>query len=315
MCGLEILYIINFLILSIYFGTNSVYNLENGKGDENMKKIAVISDLSGLGKCSLSAALPVISAAGAQCCPITTAVLTNQTGYDSYFCRDLTDTIDNYTQQWDAIGFVPDAVLTGYMASEEQIDKVITLVKHYKEKGRTIIVDPVMADDGELYKDYSRRMCIKMQELCAQAKVITPNLSELCILCGISFNEISSSPNIVKRVEKAAAGLLNDVLKLVVVTGIFTDGCVYTMTVGKDKTYLVKNKKYSSGFSGTGDIFSALFTVLYIKGFSVKYCLNKTVRFIMKSVKKTKAGCSYSPDGTDFEHCLKMLTKNKITKR
>lgn len=280
-----------------------------------MKKIAVISDVSGLGKCSLSAALPVISATGAQCCPVTTAVLTNQTGYDSYFCRDLTDTIEHYTQQWDNIGFVPDAVLTGYMASEEQINKVITLVKHYKEKGSTIVVDPVMADDGKVYKDYSQQMCGRMKELCALSEVITPNLSELCILCGRSFEDINNSRNIMKTVEELAKTLLDDNLKLVIVTGIFIGNSVYTAAIGKTKTYTVKNKKYNSGFSGTGDLFSALFTALYTKGFSTKYCINKTVRFIVKSVNKTNGRYSYSPDGTDFELNLKMLTKNRIIKK
>lgn len=282
-----------------------------------MKKIAVISDLSGLGKCSLSAALPVISATGAQCCPITTAVLTNQTCYDSYYCKDLTDTIDNYIEQWDNIGFTPDAVLTGYMASEEQIDKVINIVKHYKQKGSAIIVDPVMADDGEIYKDYSEQMCIKMKELCSQAEVITPNLSELCILCGKKFSDINDNDNknIIKTIESLAITLLNDSLKLVIVTGIFTDNYVYTAAISKERTYTVKSKRYNNAFSGTGDIFSALFTALYTKGFSTKYCIDKTVRFIVKSVNKTKYRQLYSPDGTDFELNLKMLTKNKIINR
>lgn len=282
-----------------------------------MKKIAVISDLSGLGKCSLSAALPVISATGAQCCPITTAVLTNQTDYNSYYCRDLTDIIEHYTEQWDKCGFVPDSVLTGYMASEEQMDKVITIVKHYRKKGASIIVDPIMADDGTVYKDYSHQMCLKMKELCKYAEVITPNLSELCILCDKQFDDINklSFKSKMNSIETLAKTLLNDHLKLVIVTGIFTDNYVYTAAIGKKNTYTVKNRKYSSGFSGTGDIFSALFTALYTKGFSPKYCIRKTVKFIVKSVNNTKQSSSYSPDGTDFEKCLRLLTKRKIIKK
>lgn len=279
-----------------------------------MKKIAVISDLSGLGKCSLSVALPIISATGAQCCPITTAVLTNQTGYNSYFFKDLTDTIDSYIHQWNKISFTPDTVLTGYMASEEQLEKVINIVKHYKKDGAKIIVDPVMADDGEIYKNYTEQMCAKMKELCKYAEVITPNLNELCILCNKDFSEITTikNKNIIKTVETLAKSLLNDSLKLIVVTGIFTENYVYTVAISKGATYTVRSKKYNNSFSGTGDIFSALFASLYTKGFSVKYCLNKTIRFILKSVKKTNSDAKYFADGTDFELNLKMLTKNRI---
>lgn len=279
-----------------------------------MQKIAVVSDLSGLGRCSLTAAIPIISAAGLECCPVTTAVLTNQTGYDSYYCSDLTDTIDKYAEEWGKLHFVPDVILTGYMASADQIDSVISLVENFKSKGSKIIVDPVMADAGVIYKDYNDEMCAKMKVLCSEAEVITPNLTELCILSGREFAEISSGTKdeVIEKTVELAKTLLTDHLKLVVVTGIFVDNFVYTVSVSREKVFVVKNRKYEGSFSGTGDMFSALFSSLYIKGFSPKYCVKKTVKFIQHSVDKTTDHDYCTCDGTDFQLDLKSLTTRKI---
>lgn len=279
-----------------------------------MQKIAVVSDLSGLGRCSLTAAVPIISSTGVQCCPITTAVLTNQTGYDSYFCSDLTDTIEKYTEEWGKINFVPDCILTGYMASASQIDCVISLVKSFKAKGSKIIVDPVMADAGIVYKDYNDEMCNKMKSLCNEAEVITPNLTELCILCDKDFSEISSGSkdDVINKAAKLAKSLLTADLKLVVVTGIFVDNFVYTISVNSENVFVAKNKKYEGSFSGTGDMFSALFASLYIKGFSAKYCVKKAVKFIQSSVDKTTDHDYHTCDGTDFELNLKSLSTRRI---
>ena len=124
-----------------------------------MKKIAVIQDMSGLGKCSLTAAIPVISAMGVQACPLPTAILSNQTGYDSYFYDDYTGHMDEFIKEWKKQNFVPDGIYTGFIASEHQVDNILRFIQEFAVEGTQILVDPVMGDNGSVYKTYSHSLC------------------------------------------------------------------------------------------------------------------------------------------------------------
>ena len=121
-----------------------------------MKKIAVIHDLSGLGKCSLTAAIPVISAMGVQACPLPTAILSNQTGYGSYFWDDYTDRMELIMDEWKKTGFTPDGVYTGFLGDARQVDLILKFVDMFCTEGTHILVDPVMGDRGETYKPIQR---------------------------------------------------------------------------------------------------------------------------------------------------------------
>lgn len=147
-----------------------------------MKKIAVIHDLSGLGKCSLTAAIPVISAMGVQACPLPTAILSNQTGYGSYFWDDYTDRMELIMDEWKKTGFTPDGVYTGFLGDARQVDLILKFVDMFCTEGTHILVDPVMGDRGETYKTYSETLCEKMRTLVREATVITPNLTEALLL-------------------------------------------------------------------------------------------------------------------------------------
>lgn len=109
-----------------------------------MKKIAVINDLSGLGKCSLTAAIPVISVMGVQACPLPTAVLSNQTGYESYFCEDFTEHMEPYMEQWKKRGFFPDGIYTGFLSDDKQADRILKFMDAFAGKDTLILTDPVM---------------------------------------------------------------------------------------------------------------------------------------------------------------------------
>lgn len=143
-----------------------------------MKKIAVIHDLSGMGKCSLTAAIPVISAMGVQACPLPTAVLSNQTGYGSYFWDDYTDHMEEIMKEWKKMDFKPDGVYTGFLAGARQVDVILKFVEMFCTKETHILIDPVMGDQGNVYRTYSEELCEKMRTLVQQATVITPNLTE-----------------------------------------------------------------------------------------------------------------------------------------
>ena len=184
-----------------------------------MKKIAVINDISGFGKCSLTVSLPIISALGIECNPIPTAILSNQTGYDDFYSVDFTENMTPYIDVWKKQNVHFDAILTGYLASEKQADIILDFIEKFKDENTLNFVDPIMADDGVLYDTYDEKLCEKVKMLTKKANIITPNLTELCILCGADYKEISKEENY-EKIEALALSLLSDTTKTVIVTGI-----------------------------------------------------------------------------------------------
>ena len=147
-----------------------------------MKKIAVIQDLSGLGKCSLTAAIPVISVMGVQAVPLPTAVLSNQTGYPSYYCDNYTEHMEQIMDEWEKRGFSPDGIYTGFLADEEQADKILDFLRRFRKEKTVVLVDPVMGDNGGAYGIYTEGLRERMVQLVRSAQVITPNLTEALLL-------------------------------------------------------------------------------------------------------------------------------------
>ena len=137
-----------------------------------LKRIAVLNDLSGMGKCSLTAAIPVLSVMGVQACPLPTAVLSAQTGFPSYYCDDYTDRMDILMDEWQKMHFRPDGIYTGFLADALQAEKAVDFIQRFKSTETKVLVDPVMGDDGEEYSVYTEELCEKMrilvQEGCIQ---------------------------------------------------------------------------------------------------------------------------------------------------
>ena len=147
-----------------------------------MKKIAVIQDLSGLGKCSLTAAIPVISVMGVQAVPLPTAVLSNQTGYSSYYCDDYTDRMGQIMDQWEKREFHPDGIYTGFLAGEKQADQILRFYDRFCGNETLVLVDPVMGDNGRAYGIYTEGLRERLLEQAGRPQVITPNLTEALML-------------------------------------------------------------------------------------------------------------------------------------
>ena len=154
------------------------------------KKIAVINDLSGFGRCSLTAAISVISAMGTQACPLPTALLTAQTGYPHYYLDDYTDKMDIYRQEWQKMGQHFDGIYTGFVASEAQIDQIFRFVETFYTSDTFLLVDPVMGDDGIKYDMFTPELLRKMKALAQEADTITPNLTELCLLTDADYETV-----------------------------------------------------------------------------------------------------------------------------
>lgn len=274
-----------------------------------MKRIAVINDLSGFGKCSLSVALPILSAMGLECNPIPTAILSNQTGFDNFHSVDFTDHLTPYIDVWKKQNVQFDAILTGYLASEKQVDIILDFINHFG-KNSLVFVDPVMADNGVLYDTYDEKLCEKVKMLTKKANIITPNLTELCILCDADYNEISNQENF-EKIEGLACSLLSDTTKTVIVTGIKRNGKITNLFVQKDQIGTVEQKLLKGSFSGTGDIFSSVVCGGITKGMSVFDAVTLAADFIYCSIINTPTELDYEPNGVNFQKHLEMLVNAK----
>ena len=245
-----------------------------------MKKIAVIQDLSGLGKCSLTAAIPVISVMGVQAVPLPTAVLSNQTGYPSYYCDNYTEHMEQIMDEWEKRGFSPDGIYTGFLADEEQADKILDFLRRFRKEKTMVLVDPVMGDNGSAYGIYTEGLRERMVQLVRSAQVITPNLTEALLLL---YGK--------EEMEKRYAGLMElDGEKAAVITGIeyvkeqkaapalISDRNeknsmqMGNLVVENGQVYWCFAPKTGGSYSGTGDLFAAVLSAGLVKRMSMMTC-------------------------------------------
>lgn len=233
-----------------------------------MKKIAVINDLSGLGKCSLTAAIPVISVMGVQACPLPTAVLSNQTGYESYFCEDFTEHMEPYMEQWKKRGFFPDGIYTGFLSDDKQADRILKFMDAFAGKDTLILTDPVMGDDGAVYPIYTEELRSRFCELTRRSYVITPNLTEaLLLLYGKEkmeeiWNKLQkvSEARRMEEIREIGCGLARKFsLPAVVITGVDHREEGQPLKMGNlvlenGNSSWVFAEKSGGSYSGTGDL-------------------------------------------------------------
>ena len=164
------------------------------------KRVLAIHDISCIGKCSLTVAIPIISAAELECAVIPTAVLSTHTGeFPGYTFRDLTDDIEPICEHWRSFGIGFDAIYTGYLGSAKQISLVRSIIDTFGGEGKTVFVDPVMADAGRLYANFDMAFVSEMRSLCAEADVITPNLTEAAFLLGGEYRESGYGEEYIKE--------------------------------------------------------------------------------------------------------------------
>ena len=272
-----------------------------------LKNIAVINDISGFGKCSLTVSLPILSALGLECNPIPTAILSNQTGYDDFYAVDFTEHLTPYINVWKRQNVKFDAILTGYLASEKQVDIILDFIDHFG-KDSLVFVDPVMADDGVLYDTYDNTLCEKVKALTKRANIITPNLTELCILCDANFKEISKD-NDIQKISNLALSLLNETTKTVVVTGIKNNNEVINLIVQQNSTSTIKTPYLNGSYSGTGDIFSSAFVGGIVKGYTPLKALQIAADFTAKCIEITVNDKNSVKYGVEFEYALPELIK------
>lgn len=272
------------------------------------KKIAVINDLSGYGRCSLTVAIPILSAMGIQCCPVPTAILSNHTEFPVFFFDDYTDKMRAYAGKWNELGLTFDGIATGFLGSKEQISIVLDIVTMLSQDDTVVIVDPVMGDHGVLYETYTDEMCEEMKLLVGLADVVTPNLTEACRLTDTPYKETGWTR---KELLNMAMMLRLMGAKSVVITGI-REGNFYTNVVldrQSREAQFVKMKSGGGQRPGTGDVFSSVVAGAVMNGKTLRASVEQAARFVKECITKSDELEIPHGNGVCFEELLGKLVK------
>lgn len=275
-------------------------------------KVAAINDLSGFGKCSLVADMTVLAAMGIQCCPIPTATLSAQTGYPSYYFKDLTGIIPEYLKEWEKQGETFDGIITGFMMSSLQAINSFEFILRMRSEGTKVLVDPVMGDDGRTYRNFSKELLETIRRMVKEADIITPNLTELILLAGEDMDKVTKLPEkeLTEEIYRLSMLVGGDKGKIVVVTGIpLSDTkAVANYVFDNGEGTIITSESNGIHYSGTGDLFAAAFLGEYLRGGSATRAANLASQFILASIKDTPKDVSPNA-GTEYEKNLKMLMR------
>ncbi len=281
-----------------------------------MKKIALINDLSGFGKCSLTAAIPVVSCLGVQACPLPTAVLSAQTGFPSYYCDDYTNKMNYFTDEWKRMNVTFDGIYSGYLGNSDQIHNVLYFLEQFHTKDTLYLADPVMGDNGRRIRIFTDELLDTMKALTKKANVITPNLTELCFLADADYDELrsrSSDEDYLKRIEEIEYSLLEkaEVKQTVLVTGIIrSDGkqtYMGNLALSEKETFYHETPFTGMSFSGTGDLFASVITGSLVQGYSIKEAVQKATNFLQPAIEEASRENIERNHGVHFEKYLNLL--------
>lgn len=267
----------------------------------HQKKIAVINDFCGFGRCSIAVSLPVISAMKIQCCPIPTSIFSNHTGFDSFYYTDYTEHMDEYIREWTKLDLHFQGIITGFLGSPAQIAIVKRFLKHFKTPDNITVIDPVMGDYGKLYPTYSPLLAQQMCALVPFADILTPNLTEACILTGTEYMPDMNEEELTDLCKK-----LSDMgPKKIVISGLERgedlENFIYE-TGNQPQT--VREHKVGACRSGTGDVFSSIIAADAVNGFDFTCSVHHASSFIAKVLRRTVELDLPETDGICFEEFL-----------
>lgn len=272
---------------------------------ERQKRVAVINDVTGFGRCSAAVAQPIISAMKIQCCVVPTAILSVHTGFPNYFLHDFTPYLETYMNSWEETGITFDGICTGFIGSEEQIGLVVDFFERFKKENTLAVVDPVMGDYGRLYSSYTDKMCREMKRLLPYADVLTPNLTEACRMLDLDYHSVNFSQEALERIGMA---LTRKGPKRVVITGLQQGDKIFNFVyeVGKNSK-LIATRKIGGDRSGTGDVFSSIVTGSLVQGQDFETAVRKAIEFLDKAIAYTARQDLPWNYGICFEEYLKEL--------
>ena len=272
-------------------------------------RIAAIHDLSCFGRCSLTIALPVLSAMGCQCCPLPTALLSAHTGFPGNTFLDLTAEMGRIADHWAAMDLQFDAIYSGFLGSADQVDTVARFFDTFKKSGTAVIVDPVMGDHGTAYRTCTPELCRGMRVLAENSDVITPNLTEAALLLDRPYEEIRQADayEVVRRLSLGGR-------RSVVLTGYFSEpGQTGALCFDRDsgESKAVQTPREPQDFSGTGDLFASVLAGGVARGVPLFQAAQAAADFVRDCIARTLAEGLTEQDGVDFEPLLGQLTSSK----
>ena len=277
-----------------------------------MKRIVSIQDISCLGKCSLTVALPVISAMGVECAVVPTAVLSTHTaGFEGFTFHDLTNEITPISDHWKKTGVTYDAIYTGYLGSFEQIKLVSQFFDDFGSSKETLVYcDPAMADNGKLYPGFTPEFALEMGKLCGKADVIVPNLTEACFMLGLPYPGDDYDEEYVKGLLKKLAGLG---CRTAVLTGMsFEKGKIGAVAYDAETDSYCSyfNEKMPVSFHGTGDIFASAVIGALMNGKDMEGALKVAVDYTLECIRVTDRDPDARWYGVNFEEAIPMLVRS-----
>ena len=272
-------------------------------------KVVAIHDLSGFGRCSLTVAIPVLSAMGVQCCPLPTAWLSTHTGgFTGYTFLDMTDEMSGAADHWQSLGLQFEAVYSGFMGSEAQMAIVERMIGQFRAPGGVAVVDPVMGDHGARYATYTDGMCRAMARLCEKADVITPNLTEASFLLDRPYADMPGDPEGFLALARERSGGATR-------SGGLTGACSGPEDIGAacfdretGKTELILTGRVPGEYHGTGDVFASVLTGALVRGRSLEQATRQAVDFVAVCAERSRVEGIPQREGVDFEPLLGLLT-------
>lgn len=272
------------------------------------KKIAVINDISGFGRCSAAVSLPIISYLGAQCCPVPTSIFSNHTGFPHFFFDDYTDRMPEYISNWKKLGLSFEGIATGFLGSAEQIQIVKEFIKEFAKEDTQILIDPVMGDNGKLYSTYTEELCREMKKLTALADILTPNLTECCKLTDTPYKDCGWKK---KELSAMAQALSAQGPERVVITGIRQGEFIanYIYEKGKEPKW-IRTHRVGTERSGTGDVFASVIAADAVNGVAFAKSVKKASGFVKRCIQRSIELEIPKTDGVCFEEILYQLKRD-----
>lgn len=271
--------------------------------ERRLPRVFAVHDMSGYGKCALTTVIPVVSACGAEVCPVPTALLSANTYFENFTMLDFTPHMAGYIRHWAELGVEADAVYSGFLGSAEQIEIIEEIIARFRPGA--VIVDPVMGDEGRIYKTYTPEMCEKMKRLCASADVVTPNLTEAFFLCEEAYDPERTAPEQTERLARRVASLG---AKKVVLTGVERGNslanCVFD---GGYSEYAVARLPFR--MDGTGDLFASVLTGGIVTGADFFESVRAASDFTRFAMEKSREYNDFPHRGVCFEPYLHMLRR------
>lgn len=273
--------------------------------NRRQKRVAVISDLSCYGRCALTVALPIISAMKIECCPLPTAILSTNAAFPGYVMDDYTQPMEHIMKHWKTLELKFDGIYCGFLGSIEQVNLLTRFFEYFKKEDTVVILDPIMGDNGKLYKATDPNMYLEFRKLLPYIDIITPNYTECCQLLEIPYEEEVPGRD---QLLEIAMQLSNMGPRKVVITGIQRDNMIenfiYEKEIGEG---IIATKKVGVDRCGTGDVFTSVLTGSVINGDNFQDSVEKSVNFIQKAAKYTSE-LEISPrNGICFEQFLNTL--------